>query len=94
MATNILFAGMEATRTTTKYARQNAREMSKITSNTARAFSDTAREASRGEGEGSSSAGMSGGGSSSTTTAGTAATTGTTSEEGAAARGEAGSKRK
>ncbi len=44
MATNVLFAGLDATRATTNYARQNAKEASRITSNTARAFSQTARE--------------------------------------------------
>src|SRR5215204_4087647 len=38
MATNMMFAGIEATRATTNYARQNAKEASRITSNTARAF--------------------------------------------------------
>ncbi|HEU0145114.1 MAG TPA: hypothetical protein VFQ47_10045, partial [Nitrososphaera sp.] len=32
MATNMMFAGMEATRATTNYARQNAKEASRITS--------------------------------------------------------------
>ena len=44
MATNMMFAGLEATRATTNYTRQNAREAARITSNTARAFSQTARE--------------------------------------------------
>ena len=44
MATNVLFAGLEASRATTNYARQNAREAARVTSNTARAFSQTARE--------------------------------------------------
>ena len=44
MATNVLFAGLDTTRATTNYARQNAREAARITSNTARAFSQTARE--------------------------------------------------
>jgi hypothetical protein len=44
MATNMMFAGLEASRATTNYARQNAREASRITSNTARAFAQTARE--------------------------------------------------
>ena len=44
MATNVLFAGLDATRATTNYARQNAREAARVTSNTARAFSQTARE--------------------------------------------------
>ena len=44
MATNSLFAGIEATRATTNYARQNAKEASRITSNTARTFAQTSRE--------------------------------------------------
>jgi hypothetical protein len=44
MTTNLMFAGLEATRTTTNYARQNAKEAARITSNTARAFSETAKE--------------------------------------------------
>ena len=44
MATNVLFAGLDASRATTNYARQNAKEASRVTSNTARAFSQTARE--------------------------------------------------
>ncbi len=44
MATNLLFAGVEATRATTNYARQNAKEASRITSSTARAFGQTAKE--------------------------------------------------
>ena|SRR3712207_6011502 len=44
MATNVMFAGLDATRATTNYARQNAREAARVTSNTARAFTQTARE--------------------------------------------------
>lgn len=44
MATNVMFAGLEATRATTTYARQNAKEASRITSNTTRAFAQTAKE--------------------------------------------------
>src|SRR5215210_2355638 len=44
VATNMMFAGMEATRATTNYARQNSREASRITSNTDRTFAQTARE--------------------------------------------------
>ncbi len=44
MATNMMFAGMEATRATTNYTRQNAKEAARITSNTARAFAQTAKE--------------------------------------------------
>jgi hypothetical protein len=42
MATNMMFAGMEAARATTNYARQNAKEAARITSNTARMFPHTA----------------------------------------------------
>jgi hypothetical protein len=44
MATNMLFAGIEATLATTNYARQNAKEAARITSNTARTFAQTSRE--------------------------------------------------
>jgi hypothetical protein len=44
MATNMMFAGLEATRATTNYARQNAKEASRISSNSARAFAQTAKE--------------------------------------------------
>lgn len=44
MATNVLFAGLEATRATANYTRQNAKEAARITSNTARTFSQNARE--------------------------------------------------
>jgi hypothetical protein len=44
MATNVLFAGMEATKATTNYARQNAKEAARITSNTARTFAQTTKE--------------------------------------------------
>ncbi len=44
MATNVLFAGIDATRATTNYTRQNAKEAARITSNTARAFAHTTRE--------------------------------------------------
>jgi hypothetical protein len=44
MATNVLFAGIEATRATTNYARQNAKEAARITSNTAKTFAQTAKE--------------------------------------------------
>ena len=38
MATYMMFAGMEATRATTNYARQNSREIAKITSSTVRSL--------------------------------------------------------
>jgi hypothetical protein len=44
MATNFVFAGLEATRATIKYTRQNAKEAARITSNTARTFAQTAKE--------------------------------------------------
>ena len=44
MATNMIFAGLDATRATTNYTRQNAKEASRITSNAARAFAQTAKE--------------------------------------------------
>lgn len=44
MATNVLFAGVESTRVTTNYTRQNAKEASRITSNTAKTFARTAKE--------------------------------------------------
>ena len=44
MATNALFAGLEATRATTNYTRQNAKEAARVTSNAARTFGQTARE--------------------------------------------------
>src|SRR5215217_5326224 len=44
MATNMMFAGFEATRATTNYARHNSREVLRITSNTARIFGQTTRE--------------------------------------------------
>jgi hypothetical protein len=40
----MMFAGMEASKATTNYARQNAKEAARITSNTARAFAHTAKE--------------------------------------------------
>jgi hypothetical protein len=44
MATNMLFAGIEAARTITNYARQNAKEAARITSSTTRTFTQTAKE--------------------------------------------------
>jgi hypothetical protein len=78
MATNMMFAGIEATRATTNYARHNSREVSRITSNTARIFGQNTRET-----VGRMQEGSYGG----TTTTGTAATTtgrttGTTEEGG------------
>ena len=44
MATNLVFAGMETVRATTNYAKQNAKEVARITSSTARTFTHTAKE--------------------------------------------------
>jgi hypothetical protein len=78
MTTNMMFAGIEATRATTNYARHNSKEVSRITSNTARIFGQNTRET-----VGRMQEGSYGG----TTTTGTAATTtgrttGTTEEGG------------
>ncbi len=70
MATNMMFAGIEASRATTNYARHNSREIARVTSNTARIFGQNARETASRIQEGSYG--------STTTTAGTAATTTTT----------------
>jgi hypothetical protein len=51
MATNMMFAGLEATRAATNYTRQNAKEASRITSNTARAYAQTAKETVQVQGE-------------------------------------------
>jgi hypothetical protein len=69
MATNMMFAGIEASRATTNYAKHSSREIAKVTSVTARIFGQNTRETvSR----------MQEGGYGGTTTAGTAATTTTT----------------
>ena len=77
MATNMMFAGIEATRATTNYAKYSSREIARITSVTARLFGQNTRETvSR----------MQEGGYGGTTTTGAAATTtgrttGTTEEK-------------
>ena len=68
MTTNMMFAGIEASRATTNYARQNSREIARITSNTARIFGQNARETASRMQEGSY-------GGTTTTTTGTAAAT-------------------
>jgi hypothetical protein len=80
MATNMMFAGIEASRATTNYARHNSKEIARITSNTARIFGQNTRETVSKMQEGSY------GGTTTTTTTGTAATTtgrttGTTEEK-------------
>ena len=86
MATNVMFAGMEAARATTRYARQNAKEMSRITSNSAKAIGQTTRETIRIQSEGGSPSATSS--TSGTTVGGTA--TMSIGEEGGQARGETG----
>ena len=78
MVTNIMFAGIEASRATTNYARHNSKEIARITSNTARIFGQNTRETVSKMQEGSYGG--------TTTTTGTAATTtgrttGTTEEK-------------
>ena len=80
MATNMMFAGIEASRATTNYARHNSKEIARITSNTARIFGQNTRETVSKMQEGSY------GGTTTTGTAATAATTtgrttGTTEEK-------------
>ena len=65
MATNMMFAGIEASRGTTNYARHNSREIARVPSNTARIFGQNTRETASRMQEGSYGG----------TTTGTAATT-------------------
>jgi len=44
MVTNMMFAGIEASRATTNYAKYSSREIARITSNTARIFGQNTRE--------------------------------------------------
>jgi hypothetical protein len=79
MAINMMFAGIEASRATTNYARYNSKEIARITSHTARIFGQNTRETVSRMQEGSYGGGT-------TTTTGTAATTtgrttGTTEEK-------------
>jgi len=79
MATNMMFAGIEASRATTNYAKYSSKEIARITSNTARIFGQNTRETVSKMQEGSY-------GGTTTTTTGTAATTtgrttGTTEEK-------------
>jgi hypothetical protein len=78
MATNMMFAGIEASRATTNYAKYSSKEIARITSNTARIFGQNTRETVSKMQEGSYGG--------TTTTTGTAATTtgrttGTTEEK-------------
>jgi hypothetical protein len=45
MVTNMMFAGIEASRATTNYAKYSTRELAKVTSVTARIYGQTTREA-------------------------------------------------
>ena len=73
MVTNMMFAGIEASRATTNYARHNSKEIARITSNTARIFGQNTRETVSKIQEGSYGG--------TTATTGTAATTTGTTEE-------------
>src|SRR5215217_5816448 len=44
MVTNMMFAGIEASRATTNYAKYSSREIARVTSNTARIFEQNTRE--------------------------------------------------
>ena len=77
MATNMMFAGIEATRATTNYARHNSKEIARITSNTARIFGQSTKETISRMQEGSY--GGTATGAATTTTTGRA--TGTTEEK-------------
>src|SRR5829696_11205 len=44
MATNMMFAGIEASRATTNYAKYSSKEIARVTSNTARIFEQNTRE--------------------------------------------------
>ena len=68
MVTNIMFAGIEASRATTNYAKYSSREIAKVTSTTARIFGQNTRETVSKMQEGSY-------GGTTTGTTGTAATT-------------------
>ena len=65
MATNMVFAGIEAARATTNYTRQNAKEAARFTSISARTFTQTAKETIQVEDERGRERGISVGGSSS-----------------------------
>jgi hypothetical protein len=78
MATNMMFAGIEASRATTNYARHNSKEIARITSNTARIFGQNTRETVSRMQEGSYGGTTTGTGTAATTTG---RTTGTTEEK-------------
>ena len=76
MATNMMFAGIEASRATTNYARHNSKEIARITSVTARIFGQNTRET-----VGRMQEGSYGGTTTGTTATTTGRTTGTTEEK-------------
>jgi hypothetical protein len=76
MATNMMFAGIEASRATTNYARHNSKEIARITSVTARSFGQNTRET-----VGRMQEGSYGGTTTGTTATTTGRTTGTTEEK-------------
>jgi hypothetical protein len=78
MATNMMFAGIEASRATINYARHNSKEIARITSNTARIFGQNTRETVSKMQEGSYGGTTTGTGTAATTTG---RTTGTTEEK-------------
>jgi hypothetical protein len=78
MATNMMFAGIEASRATTNYARHNSKEIARITSNTARIFGQNTGETVSKMQEGSYGGTATGTGTAATTTG---RTTGTTEEK-------------
>ena len=73
MVTNMMFAGIEASRATTNYAKYSSKEIARVTSITARIFGQNTRETVSRMQEGSY-----GGGTATGTTTTTGKTTGTT----------------
>jgi len=76
MVTNMMFAGIEATRATTNYAKYSSKEIARVTSITARIFGQNTRETVSRMQEGSYGGTTTGGAAATTTTTGR--TTGTT----------------
>jgi hypothetical protein len=76
MATNMMFAGIEASRATTNYAKYSSKEIARVTSITARIFGQNTRETVSRMQEGGYGGTATTGGAAATTTAGR--TTGTT----------------
>jgi hypothetical protein len=70
MATNMMFAGIEASRATTNYAKYSSKEIARVTSITARIFGQNTRETVSRMQEGGYGGTATTGGAASTTTAG------------------------